>query len=51
MIAAEVSPPRELGIPARFRPAVRAVEALAAEDRYVAALIFGSVAEASATTK
>ncbi len=51
MTVPEVSRQRELEIPARFRPAVRAVEALAAEDRYLAALIFGSVAEGSATTQ
>jgi len=46
----QVSPQSELDVPSRFLPAVRAVEALAAEDRYRAALIFGSVAEGSSTT-
>lgn len=32
----------------RFAPAVRAVEGLAASDRYLAALIFGSVAQGTA---
>lgn len=36
-------------VPNRFVPAVRAVETLAAEDRYLAALVFGSVAEGTAT--
>ncbi len=40
----------EFDAPAPFLPAVRAVQALAAEDRYLAAIVFGSVAEGSATT-
>lgn len=51
MAVPEVSPQRGLEIPAVFGPALRAVEALAAEDRYVAALMFGSVAEGSASTQ
>jgi len=51
MTVSGVRPQRELEIPAVFAPAVRAVEALAAEDRYVAALIFGSVADGSATSQ
>lgn len=51
MAVQEAAGQRELEVPARFLPAVRAVEALAAEDRYLAALVFGSVAEGSSTTE
>jgi predicted nucleotidyltransferase len=37
-----------MSVAPRFLPAVRAVEALAAGDRYVGALLFGSVAEGAA---
>lgn len=36
-------------VPEQFAPAVRAVEGLAAADRYVGALIFGSVAQRTAS--
>lgn len=36
-------------VPARFQPAFTAVEALATDDRYLGALVFGSVAEGTAT--
>jgi hypothetical protein len=38
----------EAGVSGRFVPAIRAVEGLAAHDRYVGALIFGSVADGTA---
>lgn len=38
-----------LEVPERFGKALRAVEALAAQDRYLAALVFGSVAAGSAS--
>jgi hypothetical protein len=50
MSVEKASPQSEFDVPARFVPAIRAVEALAAETRYLAALVFGSVAEGSATT-
>jgi predicted nucleotidyltransferase len=36
-------------VPARFRPAIRALEALAETDRYRAAFVFGSLARGEAT--
>lgn len=49
MTVREVSPQRELRVPACFLPAVRALEALATGNRYLAVLVFGSVAEGSTT--
>lgn len=41
---------RSIGkVPPRFQPAFAAVEALAADDRYLGALVFGSIAEGTAT--
>jgi len=51
MTVAVRSQQRALDVPAHFGPAVRAVEALAAEDRYLGALVFGSVADGTATTE
>ena len=36
-------------VPTRFQPALTAVERLAADDRYLGALVFGSVAEGTTT--
>lgn len=40
---------KEAGLPERFLPAVRAVRGLAEADRYIGALIFGSVAQGTAS--
>jgi predicted nucleotidyltransferase len=44
-----VQPPFSDQVPARFRPAVRAVERLAEDEDCLAALLFGSIARGEGT--